>query len=85
MVDAATDKNDLVPHLDAIAPSIGVLSVGEKRFLLAIYQFYKNQALCDFCHQHKHNLKAPSPSDLSFLDDDHRQVITQLLHTYTGW
>ena len=82
-VDAATDKNELAPNLAAITEGIGVLSGGEKRFLLAIYQFYNDQALYEFCA--KQEMKVPSLSDLALLDENHRRVITQLLHSYDGW
>ena len=82
-VDAATDKDQLRPDIDAIAESIGVLSDGERRFLLAIFQFFNDQALYDFCEERE--LTVPSLADLALLDDKHRQVITRLLHSYSGW
>jgi hypothetical protein len=82
-VEAATDKNELAPDLAAITGAIGVLSGGEKRFLLAIYQFYNDHDIYEFCQER--DIKVPSLSDLPLLDEKQRIVIAQLLHSYDGW
>jgi len=82
-VQTATDKYQLVPDFAAITESLGVVSGGERRFLIALYQFYNDYDIVEYCKQHE--IERPTMSDLALLDDDHLAILTRLLHSYTGW
>lgn len=82
-VESATDKNELAPNLDTIFDIVGVLSGGERRFLLAICQFYNDRTVYNCCDEHK--ITVPSLTDLALLDESRRTVLARLLQTYDGW
>ena len=82
-VAAATNKNQLRPDWDVIPQTIGVLSSGQRRFLLAMLQFYNAGAVQDYCAEHQIN--PPSMVDLALLDRDHLDILVRLLESYAGW
>lgn len=82
-VEAATDKNQLTPNFEAVTRALGVMSGGERRFLIALYQFYNDRDILEYCREQE--ITTPSMSDLAILDDEHLSILTRLLHSYTGW
>ena len=79
--DAANDKWALVPDADLIRSALGVLSHGERIFLAALYCFYNDIDGKDMCAAAGLN----TVLDLTILDMEHKQIISDLLFNYNGW
>lgn len=79
--EAATDKNQLRPHMELIRETIGVLSSGQRVFLAAMCSFFNSGWGGDLLRATGWN----GMSDYSNLDREHRQVLADLLMNYTGW
>lgn len=75
-------KWDLVPDVDYISDSIGVLSSGERVFLAAMVSFYS----ADLGGQLLSSIGVHGLSDISAaLDQPRLQVLSALLLSYPGW
>lgn len=81
---AATDKNDLAPNMEAVKEALGVLSGGERTFLVAMYSFYNSRTAADMWSE---NFTSPDNigETISGLDLARRRVLAELTLTYTGW
>lgn len=79
----ANDKFQLCPDFEILRQSLGVLSGGERRFLIGMCQFYSDSGVANLCHQLGINI--PSLADLALLDEKHRSILVRLLNSYTGW
>ncbi len=77
-VEAATAKYQLAPNFEAVTESLGVASDGQRRFLIALYQFYNDQIINEYCQ--KNDIDLPTMSELARLDDGHLSVLTRLLN-----
>lgn len=80
---SATDKNDLRPDFEIMKTTMQGLSGGQRRFLIAMCQFFSDSGTIDLCSQL--SIDMPSMADLALLDDRHRSVLLRLLDSYTGW
>lgn len=81
-VAEATDRDQLAPDYEFICETIGVLSAGQRKFLAAMCSFYNASWGGDLLREQGVNGLA----DLSAtLDPEHRQVIADLLVSYSGW
>ncbi|MFU1926449.1 hypothetical protein ACLQ9J_10315 [Bordetella hinzii] len=77
----AKSKWDLAPDLPRISRTLGVLSSGERVFIVALASFYN-------AHDSKELLRRAGVgnlADLGTLDLQRRQVIAALLLHDTGW
>lgn len=81
---AATDKNDLAPRMAVVKEALGVLSGGERTFLVAMYSFYNGRTAADMWEE---NFQSPDNigTTISGLDLARRRVLAELTLTYTGW
>jgi hypothetical protein len=81
-IDAATDKWQLIPDVEAINKYFGVSSTGEALFAAVLYSFYNSaegQAMLQ-------NQNFKGLGDISKrLEHDQLQIITDLMHYHTGW
>lgn len=81
---AAGSKDDLAPNFYRVKEALGVLSGGERRFLVALYSFYNSRTAHDFWEE-----AAESPDNIgsivSGLDLKRRKVLADLTLNYTGW
>lgn len=80
----ATQKNDLAPNFQRVQEAIGVLSGGERRFLIALYSFYNDRAAHDLWAD-----ASDAPDNLGAitagLDLARRRVLAELTVNCTGW
>lgn len=81
-IEAATDKWQLAPNVDAIKKTVRSKSPGEAIFLAAMVDFYNSE-------RSREIQKAAKQSDgvgnLLRMDCERRQVIADLLVNYAGW
>lgn len=81
---SATDKNDLAPNYHRVKDALGVLSGGERKFLIALYSFYNQRTAHDLWEE-----ASESPDNVgsifSGLDLERRRVLADLGVNYTGW
>lgn len=81
---AARSKDDLAPNFHRVKAALGVLSGGERRFLVALYSFYNSRTAHDFWEE-----AVDSPDNIgsivSGLDLARRRVMADLTLSYTGW
>lgn len=82
-VGQATDKFQLVPDLARVFDSVGVLSHYEQVFLISLCQFYCDSDTHAYCADT--GLAMPSLADIANLDTQRLDVITRLMHSYSGW
>ncbi len=82
-VSAATNIDELRPDLEIITASLGVLSPGERVFVLSLYQFFCDATVRDLCAEY--GFDVPTLADIANLDVSRRTIITRLIHTYNGW
>ena len=82
-VESATDKDDLRPDLEAITSSLGVISPGERVFVLSMYQFFSDSTVRNLCVEYE--FEFPTLADIANLDVSHRTVISRLIESYYGW
>lgn len=82
-IDAATDKNQLRPDIQAIKDNAGVLSGGERRFLFALVSFYNRKVAQGLNHDYG---ESGNVGELAAqLDRDRLHLITDLMLSYGGW
>lgn len=83
-LEAATDKNQLAPRMDRVSYAVGVLSGGERTFLVAMYSFYNGRTAEKLWQD---NFTSPDNigTTISGLDLARRRVLAELTLTYTGW
>ena len=79
----ATDKFQLAPDLAHVFDSAGVLSHYEQIFLMALCQFYCDSDTRAYCEDT--GIAIPSLADIANLDPERLDVITRLMHSYSGW
>lgn len=81
---AATSKDDLAPNFQRVQDALGVLSGGERRFLIALYSFYNQRTAHELWQE-----ASESPDNLgaiiSGLDLARRRVLAELAVNYSGW
>lgn len=82
-VSTATDRDELRPDLEKITASLGVLSPGERVFVLSLYQFFSDSTVRELCTEHGYDF--PTLADIAILDAPRKAVITRLIHAYSGW
>ncbi|MGJ8586291.1 MAG: hypothetical protein ACSHXD_19550 [Marinosulfonomonas sp.] len=82
-VSEAVDKQQLCPDMSAISSSLGVLSTGERVFLVSLYQFYCDSDAFSLCEEA--GLQYPSLADIALLDRSRRSVLIKLIDSYSGW
>lgn len=83
VVASANDKDDLRPDLEMIKNSIGVISPGERVFILSLCQFFNARDIQELCSEF--DIEFPTLTDISHMDKRRRQVITKLIEAFTGW
>lgn len=82
-VEGADDRDDLRPNLEVVESSIGVLSPGERVFILSMYQFFCASDVVRMCSET--GIEFPTLTDVSYMDSKRRKVITRLIESYSGW
>lgn len=82
-VCSATDREELLPNLEAITATLGAISSGERIFILSLYQFFCDSTVRDLCAENDFDF--PTLVDVATLDASRTAVITRLIHSYNGW
>ena len=82
-IAAATDRAEMTPNFDVIEHALPGLSRGQRRFLIAMCQFYADSTINAICEEN--GVDVPTHVDLVLLDDDMRSILVRLLNAYTGW
>lgn len=82
-VDEAMDKEDLRPSWETVENDIGVLSGGERRFLVAMCSFFNREWAKELSDQFN---DMGNPGALAAqLDPSRIEVIAELMRSYRGW
>jgi hypothetical protein len=81
----AASKWDLVPRVDDIEASIGVLSSGEAVFLAALVAFYNDHSGGRLLQVAVGREVVGMADIAAALDEPRRRIIADLLVSYTGW
>lgn len=82
-VASAQDKEELRPKWDYVEDNVGVLSHGERSFLIAMCGFFNDEWGAELSARFN---ETGSPVELAqILSIERRQIIADLLVNYQGW
>lgn len=82
-VAAADDKNQLRPNPELIADTAGVLSSGERVFLLALVCLFNSEDAMALCQRYGEAIDPRTLADT--LDEERLSVLVSLMQNYAGW
>lgn len=82
-VAAADDKNQLRPNPELIADTAGVLSSGERVFLLALVCLFNSEDAMALCQRYGEAIDPRTLADT--LDYERLGVLVNLMQNYAGW
>lgn len=81
--ESATEIVDLQPKQDRIRDSIGVISSGEQKFMVAIVSFYDGAFAMELANKIKCDNSVAGL--LCYLDDERKDIVSNLVKYYSGW
>ena len=82
-LEEVTDKEQARPDWEMFISRYRGASGGEKRFMLAVFQFFNAEAVRDWAEGE--GIPLPTLDELARLDDSLLSIITRLMHSYRGW